>query len=236
MKLKANFNFAFTLAEVLITLGIIGIVAALTLPSLINNNKAKALEAGLKKGTSAINQALLRYENDNGEPIKADGNIGPQQLGNKIINYFNVVTDCGYAYSSSDTPKGCVPFIQGNSSDKSSTIYKTLNGKSVIDLTYFDDRQFILADGSILFLENNDPSRIYISVDVNGYIKAPNRLGQDLFMFQIDQNGKLIPMGAKGSNYYSETDNYCSKTSTGNMNGAGCTAKALSDPKYFTKL
>lgn len=40
---------AFTLAEVLITLGIIGIVAALTLPALIQNNRNKELQTGLKK-------------------------------------------------------------------------------------------------------------------------------------------------------------------------------------------
>ncbi len=47
-------KFAFTLAEVLITLGIIGIVAAMTLPSLIIRNQNKALEAGLKKNYSII--------------------------------------------------------------------------------------------------------------------------------------------------------------------------------------
>lgn len=40
---------AFTIAEVLVTLGIIGVVAAMTLPSLINNSYRKELEAGLKK-------------------------------------------------------------------------------------------------------------------------------------------------------------------------------------------
>ena len=42
-------NRAFTLAEVLITLGIIGVVAALTIPQLVANHKAKALEVALKK-------------------------------------------------------------------------------------------------------------------------------------------------------------------------------------------
>lgn len=40
---------AFTLAEVLITLGIIGVVAAMTLPSVINSTKNKQLEASFKK-------------------------------------------------------------------------------------------------------------------------------------------------------------------------------------------
>lgn len=44
-----NYKIAFTLAEVLITLGIIGIVAAMTFPTLITRNQNKALEASLKK-------------------------------------------------------------------------------------------------------------------------------------------------------------------------------------------
>lgn len=56
----------FTLAEVLITLGIIGIVASLTLPSLIQNNKNKEVETKLKKIYSAMNQAILLSEKDNG--------------------------------------------------------------------------------------------------------------------------------------------------------------------------
>ena len=51
----------FTLAEVLITLGIIGVVAALTLPSLIQKNNNKVVETRLKKFYSTMNQALLEY-------------------------------------------------------------------------------------------------------------------------------------------------------------------------------
>lgn len=57
---------AFTLAEVLITLGIIGIVAALTLPTLIQSNKNLEVEAKLKKFYSIMNQAISLSELDNG--------------------------------------------------------------------------------------------------------------------------------------------------------------------------
>ena len=59
-------NKAFTLAEVLITLSIIGIVASMTLPALIQNNKNKEVEAKLKKVYSVMNQAILLSEKDNG--------------------------------------------------------------------------------------------------------------------------------------------------------------------------
>ena len=223
---------AFTLAEVLITLGIIGIVASMTLPALIHKNQNKALEASLKKNYSVIQQALEMYQAETGERIKADGTVAHQALGKTLKKYFNVIKDCGYSYSGANGDlKGCI--ANNANTDKSSQNYKTFNGQKTINLNYFDDYQFILNDGSIILFENQGGNNsLYISVDVNGYLKNPNRLGQDLFMFQIDRNGKLLPMGVDGT-YYSEEETYCNPTSTSNMNGAGCTYKALTDKNYF---
>ena len=60
-------KMAFTLAEVLITLGIIGVVAALTLPTLIQNHANKVVETRLMKFYSAINQAITLAEVDYGD-------------------------------------------------------------------------------------------------------------------------------------------------------------------------
>ena len=51
---------AFTLAEVLITLGIIGVVAAMTLPTLVNNTEKKELDAQLTKSYSVLQNAINR--------------------------------------------------------------------------------------------------------------------------------------------------------------------------------
>ena len=79
---------AFTLAEVLITLGIIGVVAAMTLPALIQKNNNKVVETRLKKFYSTMNQAIMMaevdygdkkiwYEDVAGAEIDKDGNIVP---------------------------------------------------------------------------------------------------------------------------------------------------------------
>ena len=86
-------NTGFTLAEVLITLGIIGITAALTLPSLIISSRNKQLETALKNGYSTLSQALKMYEQENGEPIKSsDEGIDLKTI---LMSYLNVVKDCG---------------------------------------------------------------------------------------------------------------------------------------------
>lgn len=56
-------KYAFTLAEVLITLGIIGVVAAMTLPSLVNRTRQKELETAFQKQYSVLQQAILKIKN-----------------------------------------------------------------------------------------------------------------------------------------------------------------------------
>ena len=59
----------FTLAEILITIGIIGVIAAITLPVLIADKRAKELETALKKNASVLQQTIsMVMLNDGIEP------------------------------------------------------------------------------------------------------------------------------------------------------------------------
>ena len=223
----ANYLQGFTLAEVIITLGIIGVVAALTVPTLIAEHRSKELETRLKKSYSLIGQVLDMYYAENGERVKA-GDVQPYEFKEIIKRYVKVVREC----ESTGTPiVGCIP---ASSLIDNKKVYKTFNTSTYIYMNFFDDGQLILPDGTLLLIENAFTS-LYVSVDVNGYNRNPNRLGHDLFIFSIDKDGKLIP-GVTQSFYESKNDDYCSKTSTNNMNGAGCTYKALTEPDYFKKL
>ena len=75
---------AFTLAEVLITLGIIGVVAAMTLPTLINDKRNKELEAGFKKAYSIIQTAFNKMSYDEGQIINNE-NYPSQNLFQRYI-------------------------------------------------------------------------------------------------------------------------------------------------------
>ena len=239
-----NRKAAFTLAEVLITLGIIGIVAALTLPVIISDVKNSQLEAGLKKAYSVLGQALNMYQAENGERIIAGDATNRRMIKSYLMQYIKSAKDCGFGGSDNKEglEKACLPNnYKGIDGDfNGSAKYETYNGKSSIALDYFDDGQFVTPDGMLILIENSGGQwfgdQVFISVDVNGYNKKPNRLGQDLFMFQIDKNGALLPMGAKDTKYYSINDDYCSNTSTHNMNGAGCTNSALMNKNFFKKL
>ena len=63
---------AFTLAEVLITLGIIGVVAAMTMPVLLANHRKTVAETRLAKFYSTMNQAVQRAEADYGDKTQWD--------------------------------------------------------------------------------------------------------------------------------------------------------------------
>lgn len=66
MKTKLTVLYGFTMAEVLITLGIIGVVAAMTLPAIINETRNKELEVQFKKVYSELNQIAQLFKNEKG--------------------------------------------------------------------------------------------------------------------------------------------------------------------------
>ena len=80
---------AFTMAEVLITLGIIGIVAAMTLPSLIGKWQKKVTIANLKKSYTILSQLVLRSQEDNGPAFLASNKVMP-----KLQRYFFIHIGC----------------------------------------------------------------------------------------------------------------------------------------------
>ncbi len=90
MEHHLNKYFGFTLAEVLITLGIIGVVAAMTMPSLIQNYQKRQTAVRLEKFYSIMSQAVLQWQNDEGI-ITGDSMFTLEDVNNleKLKNWFN---------------------------------------------------------------------------------------------------------------------------------------------------
>jgi len=216
---------AFTLAEVLITLGIIGVVAALTIPGLINNYKAARLHSQFLKSYSTIQQVFKQMEEDD---VSLDvNNYGSCEFYKTFMNYLQAPFDCGNGIDGYKTMKPC--FLG------SSNQYKTLNGKSTVSVIWFDDGQIALQNGTLLLFENYvGRNHIWVSVDLNGYNSPPNRWGYDLFTFQF-VDGELVTMGDKKSDY-TDMSKYCSATSTDSLNGIACAQKAKENSDYFKEL
>jgi len=210
----------FTLAEVLITLGIIGVVAALTLPTLIANYQKTQYVAGLKKAYTQLNQVLKQMAADNGciNDLKCTGlfaaGTNSQSLGDEVVKYFKVIKNCG------TTEQGCFSnHININYDGSSVSFYNW-------DATQY--YRFITTDGisfSIYNWGNNCQANYstgalgymtqlcgYVYIDVNGLNKKPNNYGRDIFGVWIT-NGKgasLYPEGGRDDNWnHWWSNNFC---------------------------
>ena len=178
-------KFGFTLAEVLITLGIIGIVAAMTIPTLMHEYKIKRTITILREDQSIITQMLKLSESENGEPEGWDGvdemsKENSEKISKKINPYLKIAIDCG-TYD----PKGlCV----------ANTKYHWLDGSPYTN--YAIERGFykikLLNGSSIVYYTY--PNIILFIVDVNGD-KLPNVIGRDTFYFSYMSRTGLIAHG-----------------------------------------
>lgn len=225
-------RLAFTLAEVLITIGIIGIIATMTLPTLLQKKTNRELETALQKNYAILQTALEKASYDYGERL-TPSNAYYRKLKNILMEQLKTAKDCQYTKC---IPPGKEENENGEVIDYVYNNYKTFNKKHTVQTYYFDDGQFLLNDGTLYMLENSYivNSSIYITIDINGMSKKPNSWGHDLFTFQITENGKLLPMGAKGTDF--DSNDYCSTTSSNRINGIGCTYKALTEKNYWKKL
>ena len=213
-KIKKN-KPAFTLAEVLIVIGIIGIVAAITIPNLINNYNAKKLRTQFLKSYSLITQMFKQYSDD------GQTNTICRQTYKQFINYSSNATDCGYDGST------CYKEDVSNK-------YKTINNQTFSN-GRLNDGMILLPSGELLMFEDGNAAKgiILISVDINGYKNPPNKAGYDLFTFQyID--GEVFAMGDTKT-YYVGKD-YCDITKNDkSVGGISCALFAKDDSEYFKK-
>ncbi len=206
---------AFTLAEVLITLAIIGVVAALTIPSVVKNYQKTQTVTKLKKAWSSINQAYNMSQAQNGMYQTWDSafDIGATEYFNrywkpylKVAKICNTYQECGY---------------------KTVTPWKTLNGDhtSMHVVAPSVRTTFLTPDGIlfVIFSTGGDSTVAYynVYVDLNGS-KEPNQLGKDLFYFIRTDKG-ILPECY--NNAMTTINSSCSR----NSGGACCAAKLARD-------
>lgn len=212
-------KFGFTLAEVLITLAIIGVVAALTIPPMVNNIQEAELRHSWKKTYSTYVNATQKIMNDNGgSTLGVNGS--DDTLRRMYEPYLNVVKIC----PDPGVLKGVCWhqdagwFLLDNS--------PAVNSVAGIFIILQHGPGHVLADGTIaryttytggFDCDNAHPLCGHILVDVNGF-KKPNTVGHDIFGMYVYYN-RLVPFG-KPSNGEGST---CNPTD----NGFACSAVYL---------
>lgn len=199
-------QIGFTLAEVLITLGIIGVVAALTIPSLMTNYRKKVYVNKLKQTYSLLTQGFRQYMADEGLDDLSDAELpwkkDTDEFSKLFRTYFKVSQDCNRKYM----PCFC-EFSQtyvngklGKTSRKPYTcnvIVTLMNGVAICADSHDSGA---VEDGGYTSggLEKN--SVIDFEIDVNG-ISGPNIGGYDLFWFSMDTSGQIFDPNYVKSGY-----------------------------------
>lgn len=219
---------AFTLAEVLITLGIIGVVAALTLPTVIKNYQKQVTVNKLKKAYSILGQVAQKSIADNGEidlvsGEKVDATTVEKFFATYWLPYFNGVKVYPYEQPQKlNNGKNQYKYLNGDIEIYSiGTIYH--NGR--IFFTTVDGTSYAVSIMSWKAGENGDEA-VYstsqtVKVDING-IKPPNTYGKDVFNFEVDFEKGVVRPTCAGC-FESTVNNICK------VNGNYCSAKIIRD-------
>ena len=227
-------KYGFTLAEVLITLGIIGVVAAMTIPTLISDYQKRTYVTGLQRAYAQIQQVFkLAMAQDavdllqNTELIQSingtntTDNNDQNAFISKLGEYIKIQKAC----NSMDFSNGCHD-IQ----------YTDLSDTNTDPFNRGGDIQIFTSDGMIYYFTEMDKTAYFrnqadcdrikadggsmcsdigtISIDVNGS-KGPNKQGRDLFRLDVDAYGKVYLFGATaayGKSRNWENEGNCSGT------------------------
>jgi type II secretory pathway pseudopilin PulG len=210
---------AFTLAEVLITLLVIGVVASLVIPNIIQDTQDAELKAAWKKAYSEIAQATAKIMLDNGGTMKG---LFTSDNGVKNVykNYFSYTKDCNENIS------------PGNCWHLANTYYYLYGDPYPSS----DNKPAIITSSGMFYAFQyrsstcSDPINTTgyyrcaeASVDVNGF-KGPNTIGKDIFSVHILET-RILPKGIP--NDFAWYRDCIVGVKSGSNLGGGCSAKYL---------
>lgn len=215
---------AFTLAELILSMVIIGVIAMMTIPVMISHYSKDIMAFGLKKSYSTINQALEKMSVDGGTSGNIEGtgffNSTDTFLGDNFIKYVKVSKNC-------EMGLGCFANNIGLNFNSTATVpYTSVMGNHYSFITT-DNMSYMLQSTGVGCINSFDGAASTghsrhmtaicgkLWVDVNG-LKKPNRYGNDIFLFYIT-NGvvpMLYPAGGR--------DDAKKQWSTDGINVTGC--------------
>lgn len=239
---------AFTLAETLITLGIIGVIAAIVIPPLLNNYPKQEYVNGLKKNYSEISQMFKNYIADEGvenlsqtKLLSTDPYSDESQtyLNTMVRKYFKIIDSCKMTEPCKLSTKLLDNSGYASAQDTNAYAFYTTAG------TYFsialDTESSCTPNYSIKTPMKGNCGTLYI--DVNG-AQQPNKLGRDGYMLMIGPDGNLFPyygisyaqyntaINTSPKNPWTSYTSVCGTAGSPNIEGVegwGCAARIIEE-------
>lgn len=199
---------AFSLAELTLTLVIIGVIASLTITDLLPAIQDENFKTVYKSVYSDLSRAMKMASIDNA------GNLSPYfdtiGAGGPHDGFYNLFKQY-LLYS-----KSCVPLDAPPNNCYPQSLPKQKNG-TYLNYRIIDDGGFVLNNGVQVLLQNaiNQTPSYMILIDVNGQ-SGPNTIGRDQFIM-FPSSDRLKPAGSTGDGY----------EGTCNTTGWGCAAEYL---------
>ena len=180
-------KFGFTLAEVLITLGIIGVVAALTIPSLLSNYQKRQYYTKFMKARSSLENALKLYAHERGcddDPLCGKGlwHEDSSNFALELSKYFNgatLITDDNYEEICKGYKKVAWKYDGTDIWEDMEWLCENDTGANP------SANGFITIDGMLFSFYQDDGGGGGSLVDTNGPDSGPNTYGRDIFVFYL---------------------------------------------------
>lgn len=176
-------KLGFTLAEILITIGVIGVIAAITLPSLITNYKVKVLQTQFKTADSILQQAILRTTDEIGIELKdfsIEQTVAEKDDRQEYKNLQAQIPTINEAWKKQFTGASYI------------NNYNIIAGRECTHTMMGEFRNCLINTGYFLpngmFVSNWQtnlwgPAWVSFVFDTNGPFKGPNRMGYDIFIY-----------------------------------------------------
>ena len=197
-------RFGFTLAEVLITLGIIGVVAAMTIPTLISNTNGAKFRSQFKKTLSTLNQAGLMaqaqydfdYAGTTGKCYEpdSDGRIFAGQHPDTSMTFCSILNGTLTGQTSYQVLGGSDGVQRNNNG--TAVPYEIVGGVHAIQAEYEAYVAYTLADGSIVaFNREAQGCELPVGVQLTDSVLDGSSADADLSscLGLIDVNGATLP-------------------------------------------
>lgn len=202
VNLKTKLYKAFTLAEVLIVLGIIGIVAELTIPVLVSDYKKQVYVAQLQNMTSFLTNGFKQ--------IIVNSDCSDLACTGIMSNSANTVVDNIQAANVFKISNVCHMFGTGCHDQQTYRLDNTSSG------IFNTNRHSMIKfnDGSVLSIYNTSSdctrnvgnNQYSATCNMDGYMdvngeKPPNTLGRDIFQYYLSKYGNILPAGVSDDTY-----------------------------------
>ncbi len=225
----------FTLAEALLALAVVGVVAAMTIPALVNSHQKQVCASSLSAAVSDMENTLsamimsegmdaltetdfYKAESVDDASAALEKYFEVQKSGSRTSDFYESTTVKGLDKSDVDLPDGYTYF------SKKGALYIFTKGT---------EEDLKMSDAEALGSGTNLAKKAYdLVIDVNG-TKKPNTIGRDIFGFAVGDDGHLFPYGGNDYAIFSETgtwngaegDYSCADGSS--VSGWGCTARLI---------